>query len=53
MRVIDRSLALEPRLPPTVRRDEAAKLLQALAKGEPDRAKIVKDVITEHVRELT
>jgi pyruvate dehydrogenase (quinone) len=43
---------IEPPLPPKVTVDEAAKLFQALAKGEPDRAKIVKDIITEHVREL-
>jgi pyruvate dehydrogenase (quinone)/pyruvate oxidase len=43
---------IEPPLPPKVTREQGLKLAKALAGGEPDRAKIVKDIITEHVREL-
>jgi pyruvate dehydrogenase (quinone)/pyruvate oxidase len=43
---------LEPPLPPKVTREQGLKLAKALVEGEPDRAKIVKDIITEHVREL-
>jgi pyruvate dehydrogenase (quinone)/pyruvate oxidase len=43
---------IEPPLPPKVTREQGLKLAKALAEGEPDRAKIVKDIITEHVREL-
>jgi pyruvate dehydrogenase (quinone) len=43
---------LEPPLPPKVTPDEGLKLAKALASGEPDRGKILKDILTEHVREL-
>jgi pyruvate dehydrogenase (quinone) len=43
---------IEPPLPPKVTREQGLKLAKALAEGEPDRAKIVRDIITEHVREL-
>jgi pyruvate dehydrogenase (quinone) len=43
---------IEPPLPPKVTREQGLKLAKALAAGEPDRGKIVKDIITEHAREL-
>jgi pyruvate dehydrogenase (quinone)/pyruvate oxidase len=43
---------IEPPLPPKVTPEQGIKLARALAGGEPDGAKIVRDILTEHVREL-
>jgi pyruvate dehydrogenase (quinone)/pyruvate oxidase len=43
---------VEPPLPPKVTREQGLKLAKALAEGQPDRDRIVKDIITEHVREI-
>jgi pyruvate dehydrogenase (quinone)/pyruvate oxidase len=41
-----------PPLPAKVTADQALKFAKSIAKGTPERGKIVKSIITEKVREL-
>jgi pyruvate dehydrogenase (quinone)/pyruvate oxidase len=43
----------EPPMPPKIKPSQAAKFAEALAKGEPNRGKIVLTVLSDKVRELT
>ena len=43
----------EPPMPPTVKRDQALHLAEALARGTPDAGKIAKTILKDVVRELT
>jgi pyruvate dehydrogenase (quinone)/pyruvate oxidase len=42
----------EPPMPPKVTVDQAAKLAQSLAKGEPNRGKIALTILSNKVREI-
>jgi pyruvate dehydrogenase (quinone) len=42
----------EPPMPPKITLDQATKLAQALARGEPNREKIALTVLADKVREL-
>jgi pyruvate dehydrogenase (quinone)/pyruvate oxidase len=43
---------LEPPLPPKVTREQATKFAKSLARGEPDRGRILSTVLKDRVREL-
>jgi pyruvate dehydrogenase (quinone)/pyruvate oxidase len=43
----------EPPMPPTVKRDQALHLAEALARGTPDAGKIAKTILKDVVREMT
>jgi pyruvate dehydrogenase (quinone)/pyruvate oxidase len=43
---------LEPPMPPKITPDEAAKLAESLARGEPNREQIALNIAREKVREL-
>ena len=42
----------EPPMPPKITRDQAVKFAQSLARGEPEREKIVQTVLEDRIREL-
>jgi pyruvate dehydrogenase (quinone)/pyruvate oxidase len=43
---------LTPPMPPKVSVEQAAKFAESLARGEPDRSKIARTILSDKVREL-